>query len=80
MFDGIVSDIEMPGMSGLDFARTVRSSGPWTALPMVALTSHAEPHQVEAGRDAGFTDYVTKFNRDSLVASLRECLAEAVAA
>ena len=80
MFDAIVSDIEMPGMDGLEFARTVRSGGAWAALPMIALTSHAEPHHVEAGRDAGFTDYVTKFNRDSLVASLRECLAEPVAA
>jgi len=70
----------MPGMDGLEFARTVRSGGPWTSLPMIALTAHAEPHQVEAGRDAGFTDYVTKFNRDSLVSSLRECLAEPVAA
>ena len=80
MFDAIVSDIEMPGMDGLEFARTVRSGGVWAALPMIALTSHNEPHHVEAGRDAGFTDYVTKFNRDSLVASLRECLAEPVAA
>jgi len=80
MFEAIVSDIEMPGMNGLEFARTVRSGGPWMSLPMIALTSFAEPQQVEAGRDAGFTDYVTKFNRDSLVASLRECLAEPVAA
>ena len=80
MFDAIVSDIEMPGMDGLEFARTVRSGGPWASLPMIALTAHTEPQQVEAGRDAGFTDYVTKFNRDSLVSSLRECLAEPVAA
>jgi len=80
MFDAVVSDIEMPGMDGLDFARAVRAAGPWTALPMIALTSHAEPHHVDAGRDAGFTDYVAKFNRESLVASLRDCLAEPVAA
>ena len=80
MFDAVLSDIEMPGMDGLDFARAVRSGGPWAQLPMIALTSHAEPHHVEAGRDAGFTDYVAKFNRDLLVASLRDCLAEPVAA
>jgi two-component system chemotaxis sensor kinase CheA len=80
MFDGIVSDIEMPGMNGLELARVVRGSGPWAHLPMVALTSRVEPHQIEAGRDAGFTDYVPKFDRERLVASLRECLAEPVSA
>ncbi len=78
MFDAIVSDIEMPEMDGLAFARTVRESGPWAALPMIALSAHAEPRDVEAGRDAGFTDYVAKFQRDALLASLQECLAEPV--
>ncbi len=30
----------------------------------------------QAGREAGFTDYVAKFEREALVASLRNCLAE----
>jgi len=80
MFDVIVSDIVMPDMDGLDFARSVRAGGPWTALPMIALSSQADPHDVEAGRDAGFTDYVAKFQRDALIASLQQCLAEPIAA
>jgi len=75
-----VSDIVMPDMDGLDFARSVRAGGPWTALPMIALSSQADPHDVEAGRDAGFTDYVAKFQRDALIASLQQCLAEPIAA
>ncbi len=78
MFDAIVSDIEMPDMDGLAFARAVRESGPWANLPMIALSAHAEPRDVEAGRDAGFTDYVAKFERDALLASLQQCLAEPV--
>ena len=80
MFDAIVSDIEMPEMDGIAFAQTVRSGGIWAELPLIALTSHTEPRHVEAGRDAGFTDYVPKSQRDALVASLRECPAEPVAA
>jgi two-component system chemotaxis sensor kinase CheA len=80
MFDAIVSDIEMPEMDGLAFAQAVRAGGAWANLPMIALTAHTEPRQVEAGRDAGFTDYVAKFQRDALVASLRECLTEPVGA
>ncbi len=80
MFDVIVSDITMPDMDGLDFARTVRAGGPWAALPMIALSSRAEPRDIEAGRDAGFTDYVAKFQREALIASLQQCLAEPIAA
>jgi two-component system chemotaxis sensor kinase CheA len=79
-FDAILSDIEMPDMSGLEFARAVRQSGPWASLPMIALTGHIEPREVEAGRDAGFTDYVAKFEREALLASLQQCLSEPVAA
>ena len=80
MFDVIVSDITMPDMDGLDFARAVRANGPWATLPLIALSARAEPNDVEAGRDAGFTDYVAKFQRDALIASLRQCLAEPTAA
>jgi two-component system chemotaxis sensor kinase CheA len=79
MFDAIVSDIEMPGMDGLAFARAVRSGGAWANLPMIALSSHAEPGQVEAGRDAGFTDYVAKTQRDHIVESLNQCLTDIAA-
>jgi two-component system chemotaxis sensor kinase CheA len=80
MFDAIVSDIEMPDMDGLAFARAVRADGPWQALPMIALSGRAEPRDVEAGRDAGFTDYVAKFQREALARSLRDCLAEPIGA
>jgi two-component system chemotaxis sensor kinase CheA len=80
VFDAIVSDIVMPDMDGLDFARAVRAGGPWSRLPMIALSARTEPADVEAGRDAGFTDYVAKFQREALIASLRQCLAEPIAA
>ncbi|MDE2515098.1 MAG: chemotaxis protein CheW [Rhodospirillales bacterium] len=80
MFDAIVSDIEMPDMDGLAFARAVRADGAWTQLPLIALSGRAEAHAVEAGREAGFTDYVAKFQRDALMASLQQCLSETLAA
>ena len=43
---------------------------------MIALSARTEPADIEAGRDAGFTDYVAKFQRDALIASLNQCLAE----
>ncbi|MFL5257985.1 MAG: response regulator [Rhodopila sp.] len=79
-FDAIISDIEMPNMDGLALARAVRSGGPWAEVPLIALTAHADEQRVEAGRDAGFTDYVAKFEREAVVASLRACLSQMVPA
>ena len=76
-FDVIVSDIEMPGMSGFDFAEAVRQGGTrWSATPMVALSSHASPRDLDRGRQAGFTDYVAKFDRDALLYALQQTLSE----
>ncbi len=70
-FDAIVSDIEMPGMDGYSFARKVREGGSWADLPMLALSGSDD---VQAGRDAGFTDYIRKFEREALLTSLEQCL------
>ena len=63
-------------MNGLEFIRRVRAEGPWAELPVIALSGHTQPHEIEAGREAGFTDYVQKFERDALLASLQQCLAQ----
>jgi two-component system chemotaxis sensor kinase CheA len=77
-FDAIVSDIEMPVMDGVQFARAVRAGGPWARLPLIAMTAHSDMENARIGREAGFTDYVAKFEREALVASLRASLAEPV--
>ncbi len=79
-FDVIVSDIEMPGMSGLDFAQAVRSSSRWAGTPLVALSSHASPRDLDRGRQAGFNDYVAKFDREALLFTLQQTITEKGAA
>jgi two-component system chemotaxis sensor kinase CheA len=80
LFDAIVSDIDMPDMDGLAFARTVRAGGAWASLPLIALTGRAEPRDIDVGRAAGFTAYISKSRREDLVAALRQYLTEPVAA
>ena len=74
IFDAIISDIEMPGMSGFEFAANVRNDPRWAKIPMVALSSHATEQDFERGRAVGFNDYVAKFDRDALVATLSQTL------
>jgi two-component system chemotaxis sensor kinase CheA len=76
MFEAIVSDIEMPDMDGLAFVRRIRAEGKWADLPVIALSALSRPEDIAAGREAGFTDYVAKFERDALLASLQQCLAQ----
>jgi two-component system chemotaxis sensor kinase CheA len=73
-FDIIISDIEMPGISGFELAQQVRSGGPWKDVPMVALSSFSSRADLEKGREAGFEDYVVKLDRDALLNSLNQTL------
>jgi two-component system chemotaxis sensor kinase CheA len=73
-FDVIISDIEMPGMNGFEFASAVRNTSRWQDKPLVALSSRATPKDLDRGRAAGFNDYVAKFDRDALLHTLSEAL------
>ena len=74
-FDIIISDIEMPGMDGFEFAEAVKNNSRWQDTPMVALSTRASPNDLNRGREVGFTDYVAKFDRDSLLDTLANTLA-----
>ncbi|MBI5120158.1 MAG: chemotaxis protein CheW [Rhodospirillales bacterium] len=71
-FDAIISDIEMPGLNGFQFAEAVRGDARWMTVPMIALSSHATEKDFERGRKVGFNDYVAKFDRDALLETLSQ--------
>jgi two-component system, chemotaxis family, sensor kinase CheA len=71
-FDVLVTDLDMPGMDGFALAEAVREEARFANLPIIALSSYSSPESIERGREAGFHDYVAKFDRQSLVAALKE--------
>ena len=73
-FDAIISDIEMPGLNGFEFAENVRRDDRWCQTPLVALSSYASEADFARGRAVGFTDYVAKFDREGLIQSLAQTL------
>src|ERR1700733_8017837 len=75
-FDAILTDIEMPDMNGFEFAETIRADQRLSAMPIIALSSMISPAAIERGRQAGFHDYVAKFDRPGLIAALKEQTAE----
>ncbi len=74
MFDAIISDIEMPEMNGYEFAKTVKAGGTWSETPLIALSSLATERDIARGHDAGFDDYVAKFDKETLLESLSQLL------
>src|SRR6186713_616569 len=75
-FNVVLTDIEMPDMNGFEFAETIRADNNLSTLPIIALSSLVSPAAIERGRQAGFHDYVAKFDRPGLIAALKEQTAE----
>lgn len=60
-FDAALLDIEMPGMDGLQAARAIRQAGqPWSGLPLVAMTAHADQKTMAAALAAGMNGFLVK--------------------
>jgi two-component system chemotaxis sensor kinase CheA len=71
-FDVAITDIEMPDMDGFQFAEAVRGNPRIGNLPIIALSSVVSPEAIERGRRVGLHDYVAKFDRQGLIAALKE--------
>ncbi|MBI1301131.1 MAG: response regulator [Alphaproteobacteria bacterium] len=74
-FDVIISDIEMPDMNGFEFAEEIKKEeSKWSNTPLVALSSHATPQDIERGIRVGFQQYVAKFDKETLLTALSQTL------
>ena len=58
IFDLLILDIMLPGITGLDFTRNTRSND--NKMPIIMLTALAEPEDRIKGLEAGASDYLTK--------------------
>ncbi len=75
--DLVITDSLMPRMTGLELARSIRSSpdADVAKLPIIMLTSRQGEHDVIEGLQTGLDDYVTKpFSPDELAARVRTAL------
>jgi two-component system, OmpR family, phosphate regulon response regulator PhoB len=73
--DIVLLDWMLPGMSGIQFARRLRSEERTRDLPIIMLTARSEEHDKIAGLDAGADDYLTKpFSPRELLARIKAVL------
>ena len=69
-YDGIILDIMMPKMNGIEVLKELRKQG--VSTPIIMLTAKAELDDVILGLDSGADDYLTKpFQMGELLARVR---------
>lgn len=59
-FDSIVSDVYMPGMSGYELCKTIKSNPDLREVPFVLLTARKEPTEIISGLECGADGFLTK--------------------
>jgi CheY-like chemotaxis protein len=56
----ILLDINMPDMDGYEVLQILKADAGLKDIPVIAITANAMPKDIERGKAAGFTDYLTK--------------------
>jgi DNA-binding response OmpR family regulator len=58
--DGVVLDLMMPDVSGMEILRYIRCHPHLSATPVIIVSAKCLPTDVQAGLDAGATGYMVK--------------------
>jgi signal transduction histidine kinase len=75
-FDLVVSDIIMPGISGYDLCRKVKSQRATKNIPVILLTTLSDPLDIIQGLESGADNFITKpYDPNYLVARVNALLA-----
>jgi len=70
--DIVVTDLAMPGMDGVALAEALHRNSRTAATPIIALSSMTSAHDIARVRQAGIHDFIAKFDRQGLIAALKE--------
>jgi two-component system chemotaxis response regulator CheY len=72
-FTLILSDLNMPGPTGLDFLKQIRESEKYKEIPFILITTESEKQAVIQAAMAGVSAYIVKpFNTETLTKRLQE--------
>ncbi|TML42554.1 MAG: response regulator [Actinobacteria bacterium] len=58
--DIVILDVMMPKMNGLEVASALKADAATAGIPIILLSAKAQEADVQAGRQTGADDYVTK--------------------
>ncbi len=73
--DVVISDWNMPVMSGLELVQKIRASTEFANLPILMMTAVTEPHQVKMAIESGVSEYLIKpFSAGALESKIRKAV------
>ena len=59
-FDFLITDWNMPGMTGIDLLKAVRADDKLKSLPVLMVTAEAKKEQIVMAAQAGVNGYIVK--------------------
>jgi FixJ family two-component response regulator len=75
LFDCVVTDVRMPGVSGLDLVRRVTARG--SSCPIILITGHGDVDMAVSAVKSGAFDFIEKpFDERRLLSSVRDAVAK----
>lgn len=60
LFDLVLSDINMPVMTGIELLRSLRKLAQYKFTPIVLVTTESQPEKKQEGKAAGATGWIVK--------------------
>jgi len=68
-----LTDVNMPGMDGIEFTRQIRARHEYKFVPIVLLTTESDTEKKQQGKAAGATAWIVKpFDPDQLLAVVKK--------
>jgi two-component system chemotaxis response regulator CheY len=73
--DLVLSDVNMPGMDGIELIRALRALPSYQFVPILMLTTESATEKKLEGKAAGATGWIVKpFNPEQLLATIKRVL------
>jgi two-component system chemotaxis response regulator CheY len=74
-FHLFLTDLNMPGMDGIELTRKLRSIPDYKFVPIVLLTTESQPEKKMQGKAAGATGWIVKpFKPEDLLATVKKVM------